>query len=83
MATLIFRLIDEASACWRRLRCWRGVSLDAAAAGNRGVLYFQTGKSLSNFHFIYGSGASAVQQDFALSKGCTVELDSSISNSRR
>jgi hypothetical protein len=59
-----------------------GVSLEAAAVGDKGTIYFETGKLLTNFSFSYvpGSDSSpgilpAEQRLKFKGKGCIVELD--------
>ncbi len=57
-----------------------GVSLEASATpGSKGTIEFETGKSLTNFFFVYvpvgGTDDPVNKQTFAQLKGCTTELD--------
>lgn len=75
MARSQFRLIGRGLGVLAAASLLAGVSLDAAAYGSKGAVFLQTGKTLSNFNFVYVGPKGTIQQDFALNKGCTVELD--------
>ena len=54
-----------------------GVSLEAGAYGSKGTIFFETGKTLTNFRFVYApsGGPDQASQTFEQLKGCTTRLD--------
>jgi hypothetical protein len=77
MADSHFGLIGRGLGVLAAASLLAGVSLEAAAYGSKGAIFLETGKTLSNFNFVYEGPKGTIQQDFALIKGCTVELDGS------
>jgi hypothetical protein len=75
MADSQFRLIGRGIGALAAVSLLAGVSLDAAAAGNKGKIFLETGKTLASFNFTYVGDGGPVVQQFAYIKGCTIGLD--------